>query len=117
MGSRTIALERGVRMNDSPADNLTFEQALAELEQIVRELEDGQTGLEEALARYETGVHLIKRCYHQLSHAEQRILQLTGQDGEGKAVLQPFDHAATADSDKADVKRRRKKLDDPEKLF
>ena len=101
----------------SPSENLTFEQALAELEQIVRELEDGQTGLEDALARYEVGVQLLKRCYNQLSQAEQRILLLTGQDAEGRPILQPFDHAPTADGDKADGKRRRKKMDDPEKLF
>jgi exodeoxyribonuclease VII small subunit len=101
----------------SPPEHLTFEQALAELEHIVRELEDGQTGLEEALARYEQGVQLLKRCYNQLSQAEQRILLLTGQDAEGRPVLQPFDHAPSGDADKSDGRRRRKKPDDPEKLF
>ena len=38
---------------------LTFEQALAELDRIVRELEDGKTGLEDSLARYEQGVALL----------------------------------------------------------
>ncbi len=103
-------------MNDSPADDLTFEESLAELEQIVRELEDGQTGLEEALARYETGVSLLKRCYNQLSKAEQRILLLTGQDEEGRPVTQPFDHTATADA-KADGKRPRRRAGESEKLF
>jgi len=102
---------------DSPPENLSFEQALAELEQVVRELEDGQTGLEDSLARYELGVQLIKHCYNQLSQAEQRILLLTGQDADGRPILQPFDHAPTADPDKNESKRRRKKPDDPEKLF
>jgi exodeoxyribonuclease VII small subunit len=102
---------------DSLPENLSFEQALAELERIVRDLEDGETGLEDSLARYELGVQLIKRCYNQLSQAEQRILLLTGQDAEGRPVLQPFDHAPTADPDKNDNKRRRRKPDDPEKLF
>jgi exodeoxyribonuclease VII small subunit len=93
---------------DSPTENLTFEQALIELEHIVRELEDGQTGLEDALARYEQGVQLLKRCYNQLSQAEQRILLLTGQDAEGRPILQPFDHAPTADGDKNENRRRRK---------
>lgn len=104
-------------MNDPPADRLTFEQALAELERIVRELEDGETGLEEALARYETGVGLLKRCYQQLSQAEQRILLLTGQDEEGGPVLQPFDHAPTADAGKAEGKRPRRRAGEAEKLF
>jgi exodeoxyribonuclease VII small subunit len=95
-------------MSDSPPDNLTFEQALARLEEIVRDLEDGQTGLEEALARYEMGVSLLKRCYGQLREAEQRILHLTGLDAEGKPILQPFEHLATAETDKPVAKRRRK---------
>jgi exodeoxyribonuclease VII small subunit len=104
-------------MNNSPADELTFEQALEALEQIVRELEDGQTGLEDSLQRYETGVLLLKRCYGQLCEAEQRILQLTGVDDEGKPVVQLFQHAATAESEKTDSKRRRKKAGDPENMF
>ena len=65
-------------MSESLLDTLTFEQALAEIERLVRELEEGQTGLEESLARYERGVGLLKRCYSQLQQAEQRILLLTG---------------------------------------
>lgn len=99
-------------MPDSPEDNLTFEQALAELELIVRELEDGQVGLEESLARYEKGVGLLKRCYGQLRHAEQRIQLLAGVDEEGKPVAKAFEHSATAETDKPAVKRR-KKADDP----
>ena len=98
-------------MTDSLPENLTFEQALAELETIVRELEDGQTGLEESLSRYETGVRLLKRCYNQLSQAEQKILLLTGQDGEGQPITQPFEHTATADLEKTEGKRRRKRTD------
>jgi exodeoxyribonuclease VII small subunit len=77
---------------------------LAELEQVVNELEDGQIGLEESLARYERGVGLIKACYAQLRDAEQRILLVTGADEEGKPILQPFQHAAT-ESAGAEVKR------------
>jgi exodeoxyribonuclease VII small subunit len=84
-------------MSNAPSNNLTFEQALAELEQIVHELEDSQTGLEEALARYEQGVGLIKHCYGKLRQAEQRILLLTGTDDAGQPVLKPFEHTATAE--------------------
>jgi exodeoxyribonuclease VII small subunit len=85
-------------MSDSPADNLSFEQALTELESIVRALEDGETGLEDALARYERGVGLLKRCYGQLRQAEQRILLLTGEDGDGQPLTRPFEHSATLDA-------------------
>jgi exodeoxyribonuclease VII small subunit len=99
----------GARMNESPLDKLTFEQALTELDRIVRELEDGGTGLEDSLARYEAGVGLLKSCYAQLRQAEQRIQLLAGVDEEGKPILKPFDHTATADADYKDVTRQRKR--------
>ena len=83
-------------LNEARAGKRTFEDSLLELERMVRELEDGQLGLEDALARYEQGVGLIKSCYQQLQHAEQRILLLTGVDEEQKPILQPFKHEATA---------------------
>jgi exodeoxyribonuclease VII small subunit len=95
-------------MSDSPADSLTFEQALAELEGIVRELEDGQTSLEQSLSRYEQGVGLLKHCYAQLQQAEQRILLLTGQDEEGRPLTRLFEHAATLAPARPEAKRRRK---------
>ena len=104
-------------MSESLADTLTFEQAIAELERIVRELEDGQTGLEEALARYERGVGLLKRCYGQLAQVEQRIFLLAGVDADGKPVTQPFDHVATGEVDTPEARGRRKKPRDSEKLF
>jgi exodeoxyribonuclease VII small subunit len=79
-----------------PADQPTFEQSLLDLERAVRDMEDGQLGLEECLARYEQGVGLIKNCHAQLRQAEQRILQLTGTDEEGQPILAPFKHEATA---------------------
>lgn len=90
------------RMSSPPQEDLTFEQALAELERIVRVLEDGQTSLEEALARYESGVGLLKKCYAQLATAEQRIVLLTGTDESGRPVTRPFEHAAS--EEKAAVK-------------
>ena|SRR5579884_1702364 len=97
-------------MNQPVSDDLTFEQALAALDQIVHELEDGGTGLEEALTRYEQGVGLLKRCYTHLRDAEQRILLLTGVDEEGQPVVQPFQHAATAET-RGEIKRLRPRPD------
>jgi exodeoxyribonuclease VII small subunit len=101
-----------MRMTDeSPTDNLTFEQALADLECIVHELEDGEVGLEESLARYEQGVGLLRRCYGQLRAAEQRILQLTGVDEEGQPISHPFAHTATAEAEKKAAPPKRGKKD------
>ena len=100
---RSVANQRSVDMAE-PTEPETFEAALAELEEVLRDLEDGSTGLEESLARYERGVGLLKRCYGELRLAEQRILKLTGADEEGRPLTEPFAHAASAD---AGPKRRR----------
>jgi exodeoxyribonuclease VII small subunit len=80
-----------------PNDPLTFEQAVSELERILRDLEDGNTTLEEALARYERGVGLLRHCYRQLQNAEQKIQQLTGISEEGKPLLRPFEHISAVE--------------------
>ena len=77
---------------------LRFEEALGELEQIVRELEDGTTGLAESLQRYEDGVKLLKSCYQLLENAERRIELLSGVDADGNPVTEPFDDAAGEES-------------------
>ncbi len=77
------------------AEPMRFEQALAELERVLRELEDGTTTLDEALERYERGVSLLRICYGQLKSAEQKILQLSGVGEDGKPNLQPFEHVAS----------------------
>jgi exodeoxyribonuclease VII small subunit len=99
-------------MAEANATPPTFEEALLDLERIVRELEDGRLGLDESLARYEQGVGLIKRCNQQLRDAEQRIQVLTGTDEAGQPVLQPFRHEATAVA-KDPTRRPRRKADEP----
>ena len=94
-------------------DNLTFESALAELEKIMRELEDGQIGLEESLAHYEKGVTLLRKCYGQLQKAEQRIMLLKGVDGDNRPVTEPFEALA----EPANHKSAQKKLSNGDELF
>lgn len=78
---------------NAPAER-PFEQSLSELEQVIREMEDGQLGLEDALLRYERGVALVKECHGRLQQVEQRIQVLTRVEDD-KPVLQPFKHEAT----------------------
>jgi exodeoxyribonuclease VII small subunit len=66
---------------------LSFEEGLAELEEIVRTLEEGRLSLEESLALFERGQALAVHCDTQLDQAQLRISQLTP-DGEA-----PFDPA------------------------
>lgn len=97
---------------------IPFEQALMEIERILRELEDGTTTLEDALARYERGVGLIRHCYSQLQNAEQRIQQLTGLSAEGKADLQPFEHTAALEKSNSPIRRKPPKASPaPDGLF
>ena len=80
-----------------PTPTVRFEVALAELEKILRELEDGTTSLEDALARYERGVGILKACYGQLRDAEQRIRQLTGVGEDGSPEFKAFEHSASVE--------------------
>jgi exodeoxyribonuclease VII small subunit len=82
-----------------------FEQALAELDGILRELEDGTTTLEDALARYERGVTLLRQCYGQLRDAEQRVKVLAAVTEDGNTDLKPFDHVASIEAAKAAVRK------------
>jgi exodeoxyribonuclease VII small subunit len=91
-------------MSDEPEPS--FEDAVAQLEQIVHELEAGETGLEQALAHYEQGIALLKRCYGQLRQAEQKILLLTGEES-GVPALRPFEHTASIEEKRGEISRRR----------
>lgn len=56
---------------------LSFEDALAELERIVRQLEDGRSRLDEAIALYERGCALRRHCDSRLREAQARIERIT----------------------------------------
>jgi len=54
----------------------TFEESLKELEKITEQIESGEIGLEESIAKYEQGMKLVAKCRTILSKAEQRIQTL-----------------------------------------
>jgi len=64
----------------------TFEEALAELEDVVKKLEDDAVGLEEALKLFERGVALARRCRTQLAGVERRVEQLLAEAGESEQL-------------------------------
>lgn len=68
----------------------SFEEALERLETIVHDLEEGQVGLEESLAQYESGVKLLRHCYNLLGRVERRIELLSQVDDQGNPVTEPF---------------------------
>ena len=70
---------------------MPFEAALAELEQIVDQLEKGAVALDESISLYERGEALKKRCDELLKNAEMRIEKITlAADGGFKGVV-PLD--------------------------
>lgn len=87
---------------------MKFEDALAELESIVQNLERGDITLDDSLARYERGVVLLKDCFGQLKQAEAKIRELTGIDETGQPVLTEFvTDKATADEPAASRKKKK----------
>ncbi len=76
-------------MNDTPLEELSFEEALHQLEEIVRRLETGNLPLAEALQLYELGVQLANHCQTLLDAAELRIQQLVP-NAEGGYDLTDF---------------------------
>jgi exodeoxyribonuclease VII small subunit len=57
-------------------EQISFEQAVEQLEEIIDQVESGEIGLEECLERYEKGTVLIKRCQAVLDQAQKRIAEL-----------------------------------------
>jgi exodeoxyribonuclease VII small subunit len=71
---------------------MSFEDALAELEQIVRRLEAGQVKLDEAIRSYERGARLKRHCEDKLDEAQQRVDRIVvGSDGAITARSEKLD--------------------------
>ncbi|RLA32218.1 MAG: exodeoxyribonuclease VII small subunit [Gammaproteobacteria bacterium] len=69
---------------------IDFEKALAELEQLVQDLEQGELPLEASLKAFERGIELTRLCQRELAQAEQKVRVLTGAgDDESLAPLDP----------------------------
>ena len=68
-----------------PIDKLTYEQAYAELETVVSALETGEQSLDNALALFERGQALTRRCVELLDKAELKVRKLSGDS------LEPFE--------------------------
>ncbi|MEO0363065.1 MAG: exodeoxyribonuclease VII small subunit [Pseudomonadota bacterium] len=78
-------------MTEKPVSEMSFEEAMAELERVVSELEGGRAPLDQSISLYERGEALRAHCDARLKDAElkvQKIIQ--GADGEAKGA-EPFD--------------------------
>ena len=73
-----------------PLESLNFEDALGELETIVRDLEQGGTPLEQSIGAYERGIALKKHCETKLREAQAKIEKITV-DKDGNVSTEPLD--------------------------
>ena len=77
-------------------EQMTFEQALRRVEQIVHDLETGEAPLEQSMKLYEEAAALVRFCTVTLDDAKQKIVKLKkGEDGVPEEV--PFDRADELD--------------------
>jgi exodeoxyribonuclease VII small subunit len=70
-------------MTDKPVAELSFEEAMKELEGVVSQLERGDVALEESIRLYQRGADLKKRCEAKLKEAEEKVAAIT-LDGDGQ---------------------------------
>lgn len=75
---------------DTPVEEMSFEDAMRELEKVVTDLERGDVPLEQSIALYERGAQLKQRCQTKLKEAEEKVALIT-QDGDGNLGLKPVD--------------------------
>lgn len=73
---------------DQPIERLSFDEALAELQQTVGELETGGQPLERSIALYERGVVLHERCATLLAEAELKVQQLVTRAGGALTAIE-----------------------------
>jgi len=64
-------------MTDTPVDKMSFEEAMAALEDVVRQLESGDVALEKSIELYERGALLKARCEAKLREAEAKVDKIT----------------------------------------
>ncbi len=70
-------------MSEKPVDELSFEEAMKELETVVDQLGSGDVPLDASITLYERGAALKKRCESELKRAEEKVAAIT-LDADGK---------------------------------
>lgn len=74
--------------------NASFEQQLAELEQIVEQLESGDLELAESMQKFKRGVELSQACRSMLDEAQQTVEEITADSGSDSEDLTPPDETS-----------------------
>lgn len=76
-------------MTNNETKTKSFESSLEALEQIVRQLEEGDLPLEKSLELFEQGIRLSRECQERLGQAERRI-EILLRDNQGRPVVSEF---------------------------
>lgn len=78
-------------MSDAKIEEMSFEDAMRELETVVGQLERGDVALDQSIALYERGAALKARCEAKLKEAEEKVAKIT-LDGNGQPTgTEPLD--------------------------
>ncbi|KQI73728.1 exodeoxyribonuclease VII small subunit [Loktanella sp. 5RATIMAR09] len=75
----------------SDVENMSFEDAIKELEKVVGQLERGDVALDESIALYEHGAALKARCEAKLKEAEEKVAKITLGEGASPVGTAPLD--------------------------
>ena len=78
-------------MTDRPVDEMSFEEAMAELEQVLGQLERGDVALDDSISLYERGALLKKRCETKLREAEEKGAAITTDADGNPTGLKPVE--------------------------
>lgn len=78
-------------MSETPVAEMSFEQAMAELEQVVGQLERGDVALEDSIKLYERGAALKARCEAKLKEAEEKVAAITLDSNGEPSGLKPVE--------------------------
>lgn len=84
--------------NPAQIENLSFEEAIAELEQLVSTMEQGDLPLEAALGAFEKGIQLANLSQQKLKQAEQKIKMLVEKNGAQALVDVPLTQSDSGDT-------------------
>ena len=72
-------------MSKKVVNDMSFEEAMEELERVVSKLEEGDVALDQSIELYEKGAELKRRCESKLKEAEEKVAAITS-DSDGNVV-------------------------------
>ena len=79
---RLMAEEKTDETGAEEDTEVSFEDALSQLEEVVHRMETGESPLESLVENYQSGVRLLKLCRSKIERAEMKVKEVTDQDGE-----------------------------------